>query len=211
MISRIAGVLSLALIVSTLCVGQSEDYHHNNITVGFGPAIPVGNSTDYLGTAPLITLGYGYRFNRWFQADAGFQAAFGAANNRNAELSDLGQVQGGDHEFMLPLGGRVYIPTPFKRIEVSAGAGTAYLHYSETVPSGDFVQNNCYSCTSRGGWGGYGLANVNYFLDSNRVFHVGTTIQYIVAATNGQAVGNVPALQTTDHWVNLIFEFGMSF
>lgn len=211
MLKRVVCVLSLVLTVSSLGVAQSEDYHHNNITVGLGPAIPIGNSANDLSTAPLVTVGYGYRFNRWFQADAGFQAAFGAANNRNAEVSDLGPVQGGDHEFMLPLGGRVYIPTPFKKIEVSVGAGTAYLHYSETVPSSEFVQNNCYSCTSRGGWGGYGLANVNHFLDSNRVFHVGTTLQYIAAATNGQAVGNVPALQTTDHWLNLIFEFGMSF
>ena len=60
-------------------------------------------------------------------------------------------------------------------------------------------------------WGGYGLANVSYFLDSNRTFRVGTTLQYIVAQTNGQAVGQVPALQTTDHWLNVAFEFGLSF
>ena len=67
----------------------------------------MGNTTNYLSTAPLITVGYGYRFTRWFQADAGFQAAFGAAHNQNAEVRDLGPVQSGDHEFMIPLGGRV--------------------------------------------------------------------------------------------------------
>ena len=190
---------------------SSEDYHHHNITVGVGPAIPLGNSTNYLSTAPLVGVGYGYRFNKWFQADAGLQFAFGAANNQNAEVSDLGAVQGGDHEFMLPLGGRVYIPTRFHRIEASAGIGTAYLHYSETVSSNGFIQNNCYSCTARGGWGGYGLANVNYFLDTNRSFHVGTTLQYITARTNGQSVGQIPGFQTTDHWLNLLFEFGLSF
>ena len=159
----------------------------------------------------MITAGYGYRFNRWFQADAGLDFAFGAANNRNGEVSDFGTVQGGDHEFMIPLGGRVYIPTRFSRIEASVGAGTAYLHYSETVSQNGFGQNNCYSCTSRGGWGGYGLVNVNYFLDSTRNVHVGTTLQYIVGRTNGPAVGNVPGIQTTDHCVNLAFEFGLSF
>jgi len=69
------------------------------------------------------------------------------------------------------------------------------LHYSETAPSS----------------GGYGLANVRYLLDENHNFHVGTTFQYISARTNGQAVGNVPALATTDHWVNLTFEIGLSF
>jgi len=199
--------------VAGLCFGQDQDeeIHHNNITVGGGAAIPAGNSTNYLSTAPLFTVGYGYRFNRWFQADIGFQAAFGAANNQNAEVTDFGPVQGGDHEVMLPIGGRVYIPTRLKRISASLGAGTAYLHYSETVPSNGFVANNCYSCTSRGGWGGYGLGNVSYFLDSSHNFRVGTTLQYIAASTNGQAVGDVPALQTTDHWINLVFEFGLSF
>jgi hypothetical protein len=208
---RTLWTLGILLALSTLGVAQSEDYHHNNFEVGVGPAVPVGNSANYFSTAPLLTFGYGYRFNRWFQADAGFQAAFGAANNQNAEVSDFGTVQGGDHEFMIPLGGRIYIPTRFKRIETSAGAGTAYLHYSETVPSAGDITNNCYSCASRGGWGGYGLANVSYFLDSNHTFRVGTTFEYIVASTNGQAVGNVPALKTTDHWLNVVFLFGISF
>jgi len=211
---RITSVVFAGLL--TACLGPAQDsnmdYHHNNVVFGVGPAIPVGNSTNYLSTAPLIDFGYGYRFNRWFQADAGLQMAFGAANNQNAELTNFGPVQGGDHEFMIPLGGRVYIPQPFKRFEVSAGAGTAYLHYSETAPSGEPGYSiGCYSCTSRGGWGGYGLGNVSYYLDSNRNFHVGTTLQYIVASTDGQAVGNVPALKTTDHWVNILFELGFSF
>jgi hypothetical protein len=210
MASRILCAFGLLLTVSSLNA-QSENYHHNNLTVGIGPAMPVGNSTNYLNTAPLVTFGYGYRFKRWFQVDAGLQIAFGAANNQNAEITDFGSIQGGDHEFMIPLGGRIYIPTPFKRIEASAGAGTAYLHYGETVPSNGYTTNNCYSCTSRDGWGGYGLANVSYFLDSNHNFRVGTTLQYIAASTNGQAVGNIPALKTTDHWLNVAFEFGFSF
>ena len=200
------------LFLSSLGFAQDVGYNHHNFIVGVGAAIPVGNTTDYLNTAPLFNFGYGYRVNRWFQADAGFMLAFGAANNQNAVLTDFGPVQGGDHEFMIPLGGRIYIPQPFKRIEVSVGGGTAYLHYSETVPSnGSGYSVNCYSCTSRGGWGGYGLGNVSYYLDSNHTFHVGTTLQFIAASTNGQAVGNIPALKTTDHWTNLSFEFGLSF
>jgi hypothetical protein len=200
------------LLASGLGFAQDADYHHNNVVFDLGAAIPVGSTTNYLNTAPLINFGYGYRFNRWFQADAGFQIAFGAANNQNAEVTDLGPVQGGDHEYMIPLGGRVYIPQPFKRFDVSAGGGTAYLHYSETVSSGGTgYAIGCYSCTSRGGWGGYGLANVKYYLDSNHNFHVGTTVQFIAASTNGQAVGNVPALKTTDHWTNVMLEFGFGF
>jgi hypothetical protein len=199
-------------MVSSLGLAQDADYHHNNVVFDIGAAIPVGNTTNYLNTAPLIDFGYGYRFNRWFQADAGFQIAFGAANNQNAEVTDIGPVQGGDHEYMIPFGGRVYIPQPFKRFDVSAGGGTAYLHYSETVSSGSPDYSiGCYSCTSRGGWGGYGLANVKYYLDSNHNFHVGTTVEFIAASTNGQAVGNVPALKTTDHWTDVMLEFGFGF
>jgi len=201
-----------SLLASSLAFAQDNDFHRNNITVGVGAATPVGNSTDYLTTAPLVTIGYGYRFNRLFQADAGLQIAFGAANNQNAEVTDFGTLQGGDHEYMIPLGGRIYIPQPFRRIEVSAGGGAIYLHYSETVSSnGSGFSPSCYSCTSRGGWGGYGLANVSYFLDSNHNFRVGTTLQYIVGSTNGLSVGNIPANKSTDHWMNVALEFGFSF
>lgn len=207
-------IASMCLFAPCLLVAQTAaeaEVHHHNIEFGVGPAIPVGNSTNYLGAAPMIRLGYGYRFNRLFQADAGFQMAFGAANNPNPETTDFGQVQGGDHEFMIPLGGRIYIPQPFKRFQVSAGAGTVYLHYSETAPSSPYYSSSCYTCTSRGGWGGYGLADVSYFLDSNHNFRVGTTVQYIVASTNGQAVANIPAIATTDRWLSLAFTFGVSF
>lgn len=59
--------------------------------------------------------------------------------------------------------------------------------------------------------GGYGLAGAKYFLDENHNFHVGTTFQFISASINGQAVGNVPAAKTTDHWANIVFQFGLSF
>src|SRR5579863_3058314 len=166
---RTKSVLFACLLMSGVGLAQDTDFHRNNAVFGVGSAIPVGSTSSYLRAAPLINFGYGYRFNRFFQADAGIQMAFGAAHNQNPEITDAGYIQGGDHEFMIPLGGRVYIPQPFRRFDVSAGGGAAYIHYSETVSSGnpDF-SIGCYSCTSRGGWGGYGLGNVSYFLDSNR-------------------------------------------
>jgi len=206
-------LLCFCLLAPCLAFGQadSEELHHHNFAFGAGPAIPVGAATNYLSTAPFIRVGYGYRFNRLFQADAGLQLAFGAANNQNPEMTDLGTVQGGDHEYIIPLGGRVYIPQPFHRIQASVGGGAAYLHYSETIPSNGYYSSTCYSCTTRSGWGGYGMANVSYFLDSNHNFRVGTTLQYIVGSTSGQAVANIPANKTTDHWISLAFDFGLSF
>ncbi|HTP32365.1 MAG TPA: hypothetical protein VMJ75_09335 [Candidatus Acidoferrales bacterium] len=206
-------LLCTCFLAPCLAFGQVEtdEIHHHNLAFGVGPAIPLGNSTNYLSTAPFIRLGYGYRFNRLFQADLGLQLAFGAANNQNAVITDVGTVQSGDHEFMVPLGGRIYIPQPFHRMQMSVGGGGVYLHYSETVPSNGYYAPSCYSCTTRGGWGGYGMANVSYFLDSNHNFRVGTTFQYIAGSTNGQAVANIPAVKTTDHWMNIAFDFGFSF
>ena len=210
--------VNLALTVTLACCPSfaqngGEPIHHQNIDVSVGSAIPVGNATNYLNTAPFVGVGYGYRINRLLQADAGLLFAFGAANNQNAVVTDVGTVQGGDHEFMIPLGGRIIIPQPLRRIEVSTGGGAVYLHYSETAPSGDYYYGPsvCYTCTSRGGWGGYGLANVSYFLDSNHTFRIGSTLQYIAGSTNGQAVGNLPGFKTTDHWLNVAFGFGLSF
>jgi hypothetical protein len=152
-------LVSTWMLASSLAVAQGEgtELHRHNLGVGLGPAMPLGNATSYLSPAPFVRFGYGYRFNRLFQADGGVQMAFGAANNQNAVITDFGAVQGGDHEFMIPLGRRIYIPLPFRRIQVSAGSGAAYLHYSETVPSGgsDYTPS-CYSCSTRGGWGGGG-------------------------------------------------------
>ena len=198
-------------LFSTLAFAQSPEFHRNNVTVGIGAAVPVGSDSSYLNSAPLVSVGYGYRFNRYFRADAGLQFAFGAANNQNAVQTDLGAVQGGDREYMIPLGGRFIIPLPFNRLEVSAGGGAIYLHYSETAPSNGYYSPTCYTCASRGGWGGYGMGNVSYFLDSDHIFHVGSTLQFISASTNGPSIGNVPAAKTTDRWATISIEFGMSF
>lgn len=206
-------------VFGTVCAGflflsgavYGEDWHKNTVSAGIGAAIPTGNATNYLGTAPLVSVNYGRRFTKYLQADAGLEFAWGAANNVNIEQTDVGQIQGGDHEYMIPLGGRVIIPTPFHRMEVSAGGGGIYLHYSETVPSNAYYSFNCYTCTARGGWGGYALGNVRYYLDSNRIFHVGTTVRYISASVTGDPVGSAAAFKSTDHWVTVTFGAGVSF
>jgi hypothetical protein len=101
-------LLNLACLCGISCFlalaqPQDQEVHHHNISFGAGPAMAVGNATNYLSTAPSVRLSYGYRFNRLFQADAGFEMAFGAANNQNPETTTSGYVSGGDHEFMAPL------------------------------------------------------------------------------------------------------------
>ena len=79
----------LLVLASALAFGQSDisEVHHHNFAVGIGPAIPTGNSGTYLETAPLVAVRYGYRLNRYLQADAGFQLAWGAAHNQNAVVT----------------------------------------------------------------------------------------------------------------------------
>jgi hypothetical protein len=216
MMTKTLLALSCAIVVSSPAFAQdtSDLWHHNNAVFGVGPAIPLSyGGTQYFATAPIIDISYGYRFTKLFQADAGFQAAFGAANNQNAEQTTFGPVLGGDHEYFVPLGGRIYIPQPLTRFEFSVGGGAAYLHYAETAPSsgGFYGSGGCFTCTTRGGWGGYGMANASYYLNSGHNFHVGTTFEYIIGRTSGPSVGQSVGGKTTDHWANLFFEFGVSF
>jgi hypothetical protein len=74
-----------------------------------------------LNPAPAFDVWYGYRFNHLFQADAGLQMAFLGPNNQNPEVTDFGTIQGGDHEFMIPLGGRLILPLGMRRLEASPG------------------------------------------------------------------------------------------
>ena len=208
------GYSAIAVALLLPATIYAQDYHHSNVDVGIGFADPGSSAGSYLAKAPLFDLGYGWRFNKLFQADIGLQVAFGALNNPNPEATDLGLVQGGDHEFIVPLGGRVYIPLPWTRLELSAGGGAAYLHYTETANTGGqgyYYSSYCYSCTSRGGWGGYGLANLRYWLNDNKNFALGTTVEYIAGHTSGPPVGGISAISSTDHWLSVMFQFGVSF
>jgi hypothetical protein len=195
-------------LVSTAAFAQKEDIAHHDVSFSVGAAVPTGSDTNYLAKAPMISLTYGYRFDRFFKAGAGFQMAFGAANNQNVEDTEFGSSFGGDHEFMIPFTGQFIIPLPLRKWEISTGGGPVYLHYAETPPSGAVY---CFTCTSRGGWGLQGLANVRYFLNDDKTFHVGTTGQYVSATLNGDPVGSVPGTQTRDHWYNVLVEIGFSF
>jgi hypothetical protein len=196
----------LLTLVSTAAFAQDSEESHNDVSFSVGAAVPRGADRAYLNNAPVISLLYGYRLNRFFQAEGGLQMAFGAANNQNVEQSELGTVMGGDHEFMIPFSGRFYVPLHLQQWQVSAGGGLAYLHYSET---GSSQAAYCFTCTSRGGWGWQGFTTVRYSLSDN--IYIGPTIQYVTATLNGDAVGDVPAAKTTDHWANVMFGIGFRF
>jgi Outer membrane protein beta-barrel domain len=196
---------SLFLLLSTSVFAQDEIAHHD-VSFSVGAAVPTGQASRYLNNAPMIAFDYGYRFNRFFGAGGGFQIAFNAADNQNPEVSDAGQVQGGDHEFMIPFTGRFFVPLPLQKWQLAIGGGPAYLHYAETAPS---YYSGCFTCTSRGGWGFQGVANVKYLFGDN--LYVGGTLQYVAGTVSGDAVGNAPAISTKDKWWNALMGVGFRF
>jgi hypothetical protein len=196
-------VLSL---VSTAALAQDSEEAHNDVSFSVGAAVPNGPDRAYLNNAPMIGLTYGYRFNRFLQAEGGFQMAFNAANNQNVETTAFGQYLGSDHEFMIPFSGRFYIPLPLDKWQFSAGGGPTYLHYAETAPNDG---SQCFTCTSRGGWGLQGFFTARRFIGDN--FYVGVTAQYVSANISGMPVGNGPEVNTTDHWANALVNLGFRF
>ncbi|MCC6862607.1 MAG: hypothetical protein IT158_28790 [Bryobacterales bacterium] len=216
------------LVLGAAAIAAAQDYYpRHNFTFGAGAAIPGGPSVaiqpdqplprdapikEFMDTSPMIAIGYGYRFHRYFQADIGLNIGFGAANVRDFLDTSLGTVEIGDREYMLPMGGRAIAPLFGGRLLFAGGGGGAYLRYNERIrqPS-DYFRVDCPVCTRRSGWGYYALANGSYFLDSNQHFRIGVTAQFVRGHTEGEAVGNIPGTRTTDHWTNILGEFGFSF
>jgi len=98
-------------VCSTIgCLSAQDYFPHHNFTFGVGAARPRGDLGSLLKDSPAISFGYGYRFHRYFQADAGFDMAFGAANVRDYLDTALGPLRIKDREYFIPLGGRAIAP-----------------------------------------------------------------------------------------------------
>jgi len=218
----------LSLLLGAAMIATAQDYYpRHNITFGAGGAVPGGSDVtilpdeplppdapikSFMGASPMVAIGYGYRFHRFFQADVGLNIAFGAANVRDFLTTQIGAVEIGDREYMVPLGGRAIAPLAGGRLLFAGGGGGAYLRYNERIrqPS-DYFRIDCPICTSRSGWGYYALVNGSYFLDRNQHFRIGVTAQFVRGHTEGEPLGDIPGTRTTDHWTNILGEFGFSF
>ena len=202
------------LLFAVLCpLGAQEFYYpRHNFTFGAGIARPRGNLYGLLDDAPLISIAYGYRFMRYFQADVGLDMAFGAAGVKDFLPTQIGYYRISDREYFLPFGGRAIAPLLSGRLLISGGAGGAWLKYHErTSQPSQYIHIDCPGCTSRSGWGWYSLANVSYFLNSGKNFRVGATARMIRGHTDGGPLGLLPPYQTNDNWLNMWAEVGFSF
>lgn len=188
-------------------------YPRHNFTFGLGAGQPRGDLTRFFENSFGLNFGYGYRFHRHFQVDAGMETVFGAAGVRDFLPSQVfGDLRIRDYQFLAPVGGRAILPLGSERVLFSGGGGAAYLRYTERLrqPS-DYFSIDCPVCASRHGIGSYALANLKVALDRYRRFWVGVTGRVYRGHTNGDPLGAQPGIRTRDHWVNVYGEFGVSF
>jgi len=117
-----------------------------------------------------------------------------------------------DREYFVPFGARAIAPLFGGRVLISGGLGGAYMRYGERISQPSYYYRiDCPVCTSRSGWGYYGLFNVSYYVDRDQHFRVGATSRVYRGHTEGEPVGPVPPIRTTDRWIQIFGEFGFSF
>ena len=75
----------------------------------------------------------------------------------------------------------------------------------------DYFKVDCRSCGSRHGVGYYATTGISIALDRFQMFRVGFGAKSYRGGTDGDPVGAVPRLKTTDRWLNLFGELTMSF
>jgi hypothetical protein len=204
-------VLALALAAAAGLAAQSY-YPRHNVSFAVGGAQPKGELFGAFSTKPGISVGYGYRFQRYFQADIGFDTVFGAANVRAFQESPFGYLRIRDHQYFLPMGGRAIIPLIGGRLLISGGGGGAYMRYSESLrqPS-DYYRIDCPTCSVRSGWGYYALADISAFVDSAQHIRLGVVSKVYRGHTDGDPLAGVPGVRTRDRWVNIMGQVGFSF
>lgn len=207
--NRPTQIILLAFLAAPLWAQHQK--HH--LWGGLGAAQPRGDLDPYFRDAFAWGLGYGYRPVKFFQVDAGLEGAYRAGRVEDFfDSPAFGPLQVRDFQFFVPFGGRLIAPFADGRFELFGGAGGAYVRYTEMLrqPS-DFIQVGCPVCGARDGFGYYTLAGANVALDRNRTFKLGFTVKMYDASTDGRPVGQVPAVSTSDRWINSYLHFTFSF
>jgi hypothetical protein len=204
--------LIIAILAAPLVLAAQSYYPHHNFTVGLGGALPRGDLGRLFMDRPGLSIGYGYRFQRYFQADVGFETVFGAADIHDYLETGIGPLRIRDFQFFVPFGGRAILPLAQGRLLLSGGGGGAYMRYSELLrqPAEDF-HIDCPVCSSRDGWGYYALADVSVFVDRSQHIRVGAVYKVYRGHTEGRPFGAVPGGRTYDCWTNIQGLVGFSF
>jgi hypothetical protein len=200
----------LLLVVAAPLTAQVH-YPKHYVSIGGGTGVPGGEAAG-LNNSGGITLSYGYRFKRNFQADIALDTVFGAARLRQIFDTDIGTTRTRDFQYFFPLGGRAVLPLRNGRVILSVGGGGAYLRYSERLKQiSSYYRLQCFDCAKRSGWGNYALAGASFAIDRYQMFRFGLTAKMYRAHTDGAAFGAVPPVETLDRWLNLFADITISF
>jgi hypothetical protein len=201
----------LLLVLATPLLAQLH-YPKHNVSLGAGAGLPDGDLAGAFTNRPGVTVSYGYRFHRYFQADMGLDAVFGAAGVRDFISTELGFLRIRDFEYLVPFGGRVLLPLREGRLLFSAGGGGAYMRYSEKLrqPTSQY-RFECPDCSSRSGWGTYALVGASVAIDHFQRFRAGVTSKLYRGSIDGGQLGLLLPGQTRDRWTNIYAEFTVTF
>ena len=63
-----SGLFAFALLLAA-APSRAQDFPRHNFTVGAGGAVPQAELSRFMQSAPGVSVSYGYRFLRNFQAD----------------------------------------------------------------------------------------------------------------------------------------------
>lgn len=203
-------ILFPAALLVLAPLGAQDYVPRHNFTLGIGGAAPQADLSNLMRSAPGVSVGYGYRFMRYFQADLGLDILFGAARIREFFNTEIGSFRIKDREYFVPMGGRAIAPLMDGKLLLSAGGGGLYMRYNERInqPSA-YYRVDCFICTRRSGWGYYAQAGGDYFIGNN--FRLGVKTRFYRGHTEGEPLGPVPGIRTRDHWINTLGEVGFSF
>lgn len=154
--------LSLVLLPGMPLGGAGFPRH--TLSGGFVEAFRFGTSSYFLKTTPGITAGYGFRFHRHFQVDAGIDWLPRAVGD-SVCCRYIDNAR--DNLFLFSFGGRAVFGPDGGRWEVVAGAGGACMHHS--IP--DEVEP--YIGPTRDAGGGYAVAGGDVGFGRNRRYRLG--------------------------------------
>lgn len=206
-------LLMILLAAATIQPSASQSFQRHHITAGLGAGIPGKDLSNVYNNAVSWTFGYGFRPIQYLQADFGLDTVYNAARvNEFLNNPQFGFVRIRDFEFMMPVGGRVVLPLADGKYQIYAGGGAAYLRYTERLrqPS-QFFNIACPICQARSGWGHYFLMGGDVSLTSGGALRFGVTSRIYQGSTDGPSVGQIPAVETRDRWVNTYVHLSLSF
>lgn len=189
--SVILFVLNCTLMFATF----AQEYPKHNLTVGVGVGAPLfERSRSIWETSSLLSVSYGFRLTRHFQADAAYTRAFNPADKQfdPAEpVLERREVGGGALDSYF-LGGRVVMPV-HKRLLFGVGAGAVHERfYAPELRSGSWMET---------GWGVYALGSVAVQLDQRGRFSVGCSPRL-------EVVQSRDAWLHRNRWLRVPIEFG---